>query len=170
MVRKLLRLLELQIHSSYPLLQKMSSQESESESSPTRFYSGFNSGSQYDDPSKSSSSEDEGDDPSSDNDSVQQHQGKKRTSSFGTEQDPFVVKKARFGDPRPSYSADTASDSNALYSAQSRRMMDMMNYDKSKGLGKSGQGRLDIVEIAQQKGRRGLGKCSPSPILGISKS
>nr|XP_029712309.1 LOW QUALITY PROTEIN: cap-specific mRNA (nucleoside-2'-O-)-methyltransferase 1 [Aedes albopictus] len=134
----------------------MSSQESESESSPTRFYSGFNSGSQYDDPSKSSSSEDEGDDPSSDNDSVQQHQGK-RTSSFGTEQDPFVVKKARFGDPRPSYSADTASNSNALYSAQSRRMMDMMNYDKSKGLGKSGQGRLDIVEIAQQKGRRGLG-------------
>ncbi|XP_058814551.1 cap-specific mRNA (nucleoside-2'-O-)-methyltransferase 1 isoform X3 [Topomyia yanbarensis] len=43
-----------------------------------------------------------------------------------------------------------------VYSEQSMRMMDMMNYDKTRGLGKMGQGRTDIVQIISQKGRRGL--------------
>lgn len=127
----------------------MSSQDSESESSPTPYYGSFNSGSQYDDP-KSSSSEDEG---SSDDESVQNY-GKR--PCFGADHGS-VAKKARFGDNMPSFSESVPSDSNALYSEQSRRIMDRMNYDKSKGLGKSGQGRRDIVEIAPQKGRRGLG-------------
>lgn len=125
----------------------MSSQDSESESSPTPYYGSFNSGSQYD--AKSSSSDE---DASSDNDSEQPD---KRRASFG-DNDPHP-KKAKFGDSMPTYSA--AGSDNAIYSEQSRRMMDRMNYDKNKGLGKSGQGRLDIVEIAPQKGRRGLGKC-----------
>ncbi|XP_062536392.1 cap-specific mRNA (nucleoside-2'-O-)-methyltransferase 1 isoform X2 [Armigeres subalbatus] len=132
----------------------MSSQDSESESSSTPLYDKFNSGSQYDDP-KSSSSEDEGD-ASSDNDSEQQqNQGKRSSGSFSTDNGQYS-KRAKIMNST-SYSIGTASDSNPLYSAQSQRMMNRMNYDKNKGLGKSGQGRLDIIEIAPQKGRRGLG-------------
>ncbi|XP_055605255.1 cap-specific mRNA (nucleoside-2'-O-)-methyltransferase 1 [Uranotaenia lowii] len=44
-----------------------------------------------------------------------------------------------------------------MYSEQSRRMMEKMNFDKTKGLGKSSQGVLEPVTITTQKGRKGLG-------------
>lgn len=45
----------------------------------------------------------------------------------------------------------------SLYSDKSLRMMEMMGFKAEKGLGKSGQGRLEPVEASSQKGRRGLG-------------
>lgn len=125
----------------------MSSQESESESSPTPYYGSFNSGGQYG--AKSSSSDE---DASSDNDSEQHRKqladiSRKHAGDHGP---PPSSKRAKLGDSMPTYSV--------YYSEQSRKMMDLMNFDKSKGLGKSGQGRRDIVQIAPQKGRRGLGK------------
>ncbi|XP_058468089.1 cap-specific mRNA (nucleoside-2'-O-)-methyltransferase 1 [Malaya genurostris] len=56
------------------------------------------------------------------------------------------------------FAADSVKSSKSIvYSEQSMRMMDKMKYDKSRGLGRSGQGRTDIVQIVAQKGRRGLG-------------
>ncbi|XP_053685471.1 cap-specific mRNA (nucleoside-2'-O-)-methyltransferase 1 [Sabethes cyaneus] len=69
-----------------------------------------------------------------------------------TEMGPAKFRRLEDADP-----SQEASPSSSIYSAQSMRMMNMMNFDKKKGLGKSGQGRTDIVQISSQKGRRGFG-------------
>lgn len=38
-----------------------------------------------------------------------------------------------------------------------------MGYEKGRGLGASGSGRLEPVEASQQRGRRGLGHSVPKP-------
>ena len=43
------------------------------------------------------------------------------------------------------------------YSTKSFRMMQNMGFDPQKGLGKSGQGRIEPIEASDQKGRRGFG-------------
>ncbi|CAG9797812.1 unnamed protein product [Chironomus riparius] len=43
------------------------------------------------------------------------------------------------------------------YSGKSLKMMEKMGFIKNSGLGKSGQGRIELIDAAQQKGRRGLG-------------
>lgn len=44
-----------------------------------------------------------------------------------------------------------------LYSGQSLKMMEKMGYRKDTGLGRLGQGRVEPIEVSQQRGRRGLG-------------
>lgn len=43
------------------------------------------------------------------------------------------------------------------YSEAASRMMAKMGYKSGKGLGAKQQGRVNIIETSQQKGRRGLG-------------
>jgi len=46
---------------------------------------------------------------------------------------------------------------NNIYSGTSLKMMEKMGYKKDSGLGKSGQGRIELINAAEHKGRRGLG-------------
>ena len=44
-----------------------------------------------------------------------------------------------------------------FYSGTSLKMMEKMGYRKDAGLGRLGQGRVEPIEVSQQRGRRGLG-------------
>lgn len=44
------------------------------------------------------------------------------------------------------------------FSEKSFRMMKQMGYKAGTGLGKTGQGRVDLIETSSQKGRSGLGR------------
>uniref|UniRef100_A0A182QUG1 Cap-specific mRNA (nucleoside-2'-O-)-methyltransferase 1 n=1 Tax=Anopheles farauti TaxID=69004 RepID=A0A182QUG1_9DIPT len=50
-----------------------------------------------------------------------------------------------------------ATPSFEQFSAKSMRMMQQMGYKAGTGLGKTGQGRVDLIETSSQKGRSGLG-------------
>uniref|UniRef100_A0A182N1J3 Cap-specific mRNA (nucleoside-2'-O-)-methyltransferase 1 n=2 Tax=Cellia TaxID=44534 RepID=A0A182N1J3_9DIPT len=54
-------------------------------------------------------------------------------------------------------SAGQAMPSFEQFSAKSMRMMQQMGYKAGTGLGKTGQGRVDLIETSSQKGRSGLG-------------
>uniref|UniRef100_A0A182SCI5 G-patch domain-containing protein n=1 Tax=Anopheles maculatus TaxID=74869 RepID=A0A182SCI5_9DIPT len=45
----------------------------------------------------------------------------------------------------------------ANFSEKSVRIMQQMGYKAGTGLGKAGQGRVDLIETSSQKGRSGLG-------------
>lgn len=68
-------------------------------------------------------------------------------------------------DSEPSGSALRTEESNGkaiksletIYSGTSMRMMEKMGYRKDAGLGRLGQGRVEPIEVSNQKGRRGLG-------------
>ena len=47
--------------------------------------------------------------------------------------------------------------SEKTYSLQSQAIMDGMNYQKGKGLGKNENGRLSLISPRDQSGREGLG-------------
>ncbi|XP_055629042.1 cap-specific mRNA (nucleoside-2'-O-)-methyltransferase 1 [Toxorhynchites rutilus septentrionalis] len=118
----------------------MSSSESESEQSTQSYgFESFNKD-MHSNETKSSSDEDQ----SSENENDFQSKPKKLCTENVTKGPKTFLSPAK-------------TDSNAYFSEQSRRMMEKMNYDRTKGLGKSGQGRLNIVEISTQKGRSGLG-------------
>uniref|UniRef100_A0A2M4AIM0 Cap-specific mRNA (nucleoside-2'-O-)-methyltransferase 1 n=1 Tax=Anopheles triannulatus TaxID=58253 RepID=A0A2M4AIM0_9DIPT len=51
----------------------------------------------------------------------------------------------------------SGSGSFGQFSEKSVRMMQQMGYKAGTGLGKSGQGRIDLIETSSQKGRSGLG-------------
>lgn len=47
--------------------------------------------------------------------------------------------------------------SESTYSNFAQRQMESMGFEQGRGLGRHGQGRADIIEASQQRGRRGLG-------------
>lgn len=58
----------------------------------------------------------------------------------------------------PDSKTPTSGSSFGQFSEKSVRMMQQMGYKAGTGLGKSGQGRIDLIETSSQKGRSGLGK------------
>ncbi|KAJ7378750.1 Cap-specific mRNA (nucleoside-2'-O-)-methyltransferase 1 [Desmophyllum pertusum] len=52
---------------------------------------------------------------------------------------------------------DNASEPESAYSDFAQRQMENMGFQQGGGLGRYGQGRSDIIEASQQRGRRGLG-------------
>uniref|UniRef100_A0A2M4CSM1 Cap-specific mRNA (nucleoside-2'-O-)-methyltransferase 1 n=1 Tax=Anopheles darlingi TaxID=43151 RepID=A0A2M4CSM1_ANODA len=57
----------------------------------------------------------------------------------------------------PDSKAPISGSSFGQFSEKSVRMMQQMGYKAGTGLGKSGQGRIDLIETSSQKGRSGLG-------------
>ncbi|XP_050081971.1 cap-specific mRNA (nucleoside-2'-O-)-methyltransferase 1 [Anopheles aquasalis] len=60
-------------------------------------------------------------------------------------------------DPPADPKAPSSGSSFGQFSEKSVRMMQQMGYKAGTGLGKSGQGRIDLIETSSQKGRSGLG-------------
>lgn len=52
---------------------------------------------------------------------------------------------------------NNASQPESVYSDFAQRQMESMGFQQGGGLGRFGQGRADIIEASQQRGRRGLG-------------
>lgn len=52
---------------------------------------------------------------------------------------------------------ENASQPESSYSDFAQRQMENMGFEPGRGLGRYGQGRADIIEASQQRGRRGLG-------------
>jgi len=57
--------------------------------------------------------------------------------------------------------AENTGQDKKVYSNFSQRMMAKMGHQEGKGLGRHGQGRTELVESSQQRGRRGLGVTIP---------
>ncbi|XP_038104568.1 cap-specific mRNA (nucleoside-2'-O-)-methyltransferase 1 [Culex quinquefasciatus] len=100
----------------------------------------------------------ENDDEEDDETGVPKQFAKKKHGSSAAKDEEPAMKRPRFDEATTSSGSGTSAATAApYYSDMTRRMMEKMNYDASKGLGKRGQGRVDIVPVSQQKGRRGLG-------------
>ncbi|KAK2554252.1 Cap-specific mRNA (nucleoside-2'-O-)-methyltransferase 1 [Acropora cervicornis] len=75
-----------------------------------------------------------------------------------TDNKPFYSDVAKKQMERMGYKGEERlGKSESTYSNFAQRQMESMGFEQGRGLGRHGQGRADIIEASQQRGRRGLG-------------
>ncbi|XP_066451385.1 cap-specific mRNA (nucleoside-2'-O-)-methyltransferase 1 [Eleutherodactylus coqui] len=98
----------------------------------------------------------------SDDDTQYSNHGTQESSTSGTGSDSDSDEKRpvfESGDKESTSDplAEGTSSRYAMFNSVSQKLMAKMGFREGEGLGKFGQGRKDIVEASNQKGRRGLG-------------
>ncbi|KAG8430548.1 hypothetical protein GDO86_020403 [Hymenochirus boettgeri] len=98
----------------------------------------------------------------SDDDTQYSNQGTQESSTSGTGSDSDGEEKRpvfrSVGEDASSEPvAEGSSSRYSMYNSVSQKLMAKMGFREGEGLGKFGQGRKEIVETSNQKGRRGLG-------------
>ncbi|KAI0216550.1 Cap-specific mRNA (nucleoside-2'-O-)-methyltransferase 1 [Lamellibrachia satsuma] len=85
--------------------------------------------------------------------------GQASSVSSGTDDDPDTDQRPVLGTGVADdyVKTNSAASNMSGYSLVAERLMANMGHKTGKGLGKYGQGRVNIVEASQQRGRRGLG-------------
>uniref|UniRef100_A0A8D3DRQ6 Cap-specific mRNA (nucleoside-2'-O-)-methyltransferase 1 n=1 Tax=Scophthalmus maximus TaxID=52904 RepID=A0A8D3DRQ6_SCOMX len=101
------------------------------------------------------------DDSSSDEESQLSRQDSSQNESLSDQEDhrpsfsmPSI---SSFDGPDADTPAEDAASKFSMYNSVSQKLMVMMGFREGEGLGKFGQGRKEIVEASNQRGRRGLG-------------